>query len=368
MHSGPHRILRSAPAALLSLSPGPCAATPLARRTLRPLALGLTSLLGGCGAFGVDTFAGSVLAMNIGWPLNTKAKVDNMGPDITTPITPKVGAHLDLWAVKDNVPQRVIPEGRDGAFAGFDVRLVVDPNEPCLIDHLSDPAHARGQLLLSASAQSGATEDERQRQLMAVVQHSRQTLSRLVQFKTLGMMNGAYLSGRALSNLLVLTERYAGPTPPAISVEDPSQDAARLAACSAFFQSVADKRQNYYIGNPRQYTLPLLGSLFGFFEFRTTVATEPDLPTQSFGGIGITTKANLAGVSKLLLTLETTDNPSAPNPDPQMLVMQGLRLTDELAGRGAARYQLVVTTSVMGMPQTITVGSASILANLDQGL
>ena len=55
--------------------------------------------------------------------------------------------------------------------------------------------------------------------------------------------------------------------------------AARLAACSAFFQSVADKRQNYYIGNPRQYTLPLLGSLFGFFEFRTTAATANDSPS-----------------------------------------------------------------------------------------
>ena len=346
----------------------PCLRSPGLPPPRMPQRVGLCAalLLTGCGALGVDSFTGSVLALNLGWPLVTQS----MGtPPITSPIPLKPDEHLEIWVKRGGAYQRFIPDGRAGAFAGFDVRPVVDPNEPCMMDTLYEGGRQRGSgyHLLSLPAQAGPGDGDRQLQLQSVVQHLRQVLSQAVEIRPPGKVDGAYLTGRATSTLLILTERFPGqrPDPAQLPIEDASAAAARsrLTQCNAFFAAASGARQTYYIGNPWQYTLPLSGQLYGFFAFSTSQDKEPDLPVQTYGGITATSADDLSDASELLLTIESTANPTAPA---GAIRIQGSRLPDALSGRGAARFAMTFTSPIN--MATVTVGSASLLTGLSGGL
>ena len=85
-----------------------------------------------------------------------------------------------------------------------------------------------GYHLLSLPAQAGPGDGDRQLQLQSVVQHLRQVLSQAVEIRPPGKIDGAYLTGRATSNLLILTERFPGqrPDPAQLPIEDASAAAA----------------------------------------------------------------------------------------------------------------------------------------------
>ncbi len=313
----------------------------------------------GCAELGVEPFQGSWIALSLNWPLFVPPQMAGQTPQ---PSLLSPGEHLDMWAIlpPDGRPVRLtVNKYTDpGKFPGFNVVPALDPNDPCLID-------ANGNHLLGIVAQSGP---DKELQQQAVVQKVREVVAKTT---TIGAAAG--VAGKAPVPLLGLVQD-GGLKPDDIlnlaklSVQGDAQAIQdRLAFCPSFLSSHFD----YYQGNPLQLTAPLHGTLFGFFNFNTigpefqTADPATFLPPQNFGGIAITTRMSLHGMTALLLTRETAQNPALPG----TVVVKGGALPPAASGRGAIRFGLQATIPVgMGMTQTVTVGTASVLTDLDQGI
>jgi hypothetical protein len=337
-----------------------------------------------CGCLQVDPFAGSWIAMSMTWPP-------------TQPAPLPAGEHLEIWAQYGEAArprfERLVTElpvpGR--TFPGFALRPAISPNDPCLIRGMdrddeacagpdADPTTC-GAHLLSADGQArpGDTPQERHLRQLALVEHVRQVVPKTVQ---LAAFDGT-TSGRAPIPLWVLAEHQPEAQPPPLSLE-PGNAGSGPAAAERFRRcraSLGDPRTPYleqpnpayYLGNPKQLTKPLHGVLYGFFNFcttpdwpqdklpPTTCAIARDLPPQNFGSITLATPQSLSGLVGLLITRETAGAPGAPG---TQVVARGVPVP---GGRGALRFALVITVpGPMGTPQTVTVGTASVLTDLDQ--
>lgn len=342
----------------------------LPRRLFPPV----LALAAACSSLRVDPFSGSWISLTMTWPLLQPMP---MGPP--QPILLPAGEHLELWAQLDDgrTVRIVADEPKEGMpFPGFAILPVLSPNDPCLIRALDpdDPCaaedHSRcGAHLLSADAQSGETPQERMLAQQALVQHVRQVVTPATEIIAAGGVRG-----RAPVPLLVLAQHDPGGAAeaPALMLSasntgDGPDAAQRLRACRDF----AARHPNYYLGNPRQFTKPLHGVLYGFFSFSTTA---PDLPPQNFGGIVITTLTPLRGLRALFITREVEEVPTRPSGDPtrclvgSRCVAVGTPRPEAEAGRGVIRLVLSVLSPMMPMGPPRPIGTASVLTGLDEGL
>lgn len=295
--------------------------------------------LGGCDALGVQSFTGSYIALDLTWP---------------SPMLPGADEHLELWAVSGaGQPVRVPADEFTAAdFPGFDVRLGIDPNEPCLID-------AQGRLLLGPAADLPDPDISHE----AMVQRVRQVVPR-----TLPILPAGGVAGKTKVPLLALVRHDENPGPDFPLTKDNVDKMApadRLQRCRPFLCAPADAgcgHGAYYVGNPLQLTKPVHGTLYGFFDFNTigpdfqTADPASYVPPQDYGGIAISTRVSLHGIRGLRLTREKERRPGQPGTP----VALGVPSTD--SGRGAARFVLL-------LPGTQTVlGFASVLTDLDRNI
>lgn len=331
----------------------------------------LALLSAGCQELRVEPFHGSWISLTITWPL---LQATPMGP---APLPIPDGEHLELWAQLDSGLVRLAADERaPEQFPGFDARPALSPNDPCLIRALNpDDEECAGVVsarcgahLLSADAQPSADGATRELQRQALVQHVRQVVSQST------MISVAGVSGKAPTSLLVLTQhdprgRAEAPalTLTAANAGEGAEAPERARRCLDF----AAAHPGYYLGNPRQLTKRLHGNLYGFFSFSTSPAAQPDLPQQNFGGIVVTTLTSLKDLKGLLVTREVDGQmPAAPSADPARRFVTGAVLPASAGGRGVIRLALVAALPLgpMGAPVQTTVGTASVLTGLDQGI
>ena len=358
---------------------------------------------------GCDTFSGSVLALAVAYP-------QLAGMPTALPSAFPVPLHLEMWARTrvDGVAQyqRLTADvGRSDTpqnFPGFQVVRAVDPNDQCLIRAMDtddercadggvEPAEACGASMFSRKAQvvtEGTTAELLQ---LGLVVQARKVTAAETTFNAVD----SSITGRAPTALLALVrhrpldEELADPRTaarmmnesrpadkilPAISAsnaEDPAASQQRLRLCQEFRQSSPDYipesklNPNLYVGNPRQYTKPLSGTLFGFFSFSTSSTTTPGLPNQSFSGITFSVPINLTDIEELLVTLEPSYLRGSPPSSPTMtrILYQGFRQPDANAGRGVIRLVMRLNVNPMlNPPVFMNVGTAAVLTNLESSL
>lgn len=325
-------------------------------------------------------------------------------PDPNSMLTP--GIHIEMWA---NVPVNgsdhyirlpaQVGSNPPESFTGFSVVRAIDPNDYCLIRALDkdDELCANpdtfaldkcGTQMFSKPAQIIPDDSTADLAQMGLVIQARKVTSPDVHFN----VYDSTVVGRAPSPLLALVQfnpDYANDprrtrTADATSAGDVAQAQTRTDICRNY-KGVTDEdkegKAGFYVGNPRQYTKPLSGTLFGFFSFQTcTTATStcpiatPDLPVQNFSGITFSVPMSLDGIQGLVATLETSQNPAGPNlgltaftsslkPDctggtgPQPAAV---------SGRGVVRFLMCANTNPMFSPPFLTlVGTTDVITNLD---
>jgi hypothetical protein len=350
-----------------------------------------------------------VLALAIAFP-------QQAGMPTVLPSTFPVPLHLEMWArSRTDGPTRyqrltadVGNTDRPQTFPGFQVVRAVDPNDPCLIrgmdtdderctDGGSDPPEVCGASLFSRKAQvvtDGTTAELLQ---LGLVAQARKVTAQETAFNAIDPT----VTGRAPTALLALVrhrslaEELADPRSPARAMnetraadkilpaitpsnaEDPAASQQRLRLCQEFRASspsyVPESKLNLnlYIGNPRQYTKPLSGTLFGFFSFSTSSTVTPGLPNQSFSGITFSVPLNLTDIEELLVTLEPSYAHEVPPTAPTMtnILYQGIRQPDVNAGRGVIRLVMRLNVNPPNNSTNfINAGTAAILTNLDSSL
>lgn len=313
-------------------------------------------------------------------------------------------AHLEMWArlqtdsgvevrrLYANTGSSETPE----KFTGFTIVPAVDPNDPCLIrgldrddDLCGDPTRSVpnvgtcGAQMFSQKAQIVPENSTPQLAQLGLVVQARKVTAANTQFRAYDPT----VTGRAPLPLLALVQynpdwrndprKRLAPID-ASNAEDDGHSLTRLTFCLDYrdhFSDLAQVNPNFYVGNPRQYTKPLAGTQFGFFTFSTSSATTPDLPNQNFSGISFSVPFALDTITELLVTVETTQNPAAPNMAQQLYL--GTRVPDSLSGRGVVEMQMQLNgnptlnppafvSSVMVGTSRVLIGTAAILTNLDQ--
>lgn len=357
----------------------------------------LPALSGGC-----ETFSGSVIAMSVAWPFTPQLCVApglpaGCTPPPVSPTLPFAGHHVEMYAFRagDPNPERILAnvggQQDPSAFSGFQVVPVIDPSEPCALRAMDRDDAGCGQGSLGAAicgaqlytqkaqkktddeALSDLTLAERDR----LVLQAGKVLSKRTSFPATHADPNQAAKGRAGSTLLVLVQhnpdnrsepRFAGGlqaiTP--ATAEDDTESQKRLDACKNYRDG---GHPYFYVGNPRQYTKPLSGVLFGTFLFQTGAGTaSPDLPTQNFSGITFSVPTNLHDVVEIQIRIEP-DNKQTPG-GVFYPIMQGKRLPDSMAGRGAIKFGMYANTNPPGSAASFTtlVGSASVLTQLDERL
>ena len=356
---------------------------------------------------GCDVFNGSVVVMAVAFP--------------QVPVAPPPTVHLEFWAqIENDAGARVYrrltadvggsEEERD-KFTGFTIVSAINPNDPCLIrgmnrddeecdrvnaDSSAEAKAVCGAHLYGLAAQIVPEDSSTTRELlqMGLVNQSRRVLTAATTFNALPVMPA--ITGLAAEPLLALVKynpdsaKPSGTNPmpssalqpiTSATVDDAKESIKRLEVCRAYrakhdFESVERDNSTFYVGNPRQFTKPLSGTLYGFFSFSTPSATQmttPPLPNQSFNGLTFNVPLNLSSVSELLVTFESAAAPSSPTMTPESILYRATRLPDSSAGRGAIRFVVRLGTNIGVVPlpapvANMAVGVASVLTNLDSGL
>lgn len=362
-----------------------------------PLVL-LVSLLPG--AMSCDTFRGSVVAMSVAWPVPLVGMQVPLGPS----------QRLEMWArLGPTELRRIVADvgvGDEDHFTGFSVVYAVDPNDPCMIrgldrddeacDKVSDTSSTEARVtcgahLLGVRAHADPVDDpltdpskreaaDRKRQQLV------QQVRKIVSSSSLSPINATEppTRGRAAQPLLALVQhnlQHASDPRPMLGAnfnatiaDDPTASQQRLASCRKA-RDVGDNNQPnpyFYVGNPRQYTKPLAGFFFGVFSFATApTMADPALPTQMLSGISFSVPFSLDTLQEIIVVVEdnsnTTTNPADPAARKLMLMR---RLPDSVAGRGAIKLVVLANTDPnLQLPMfTATIGTATVLTNLDRGL
>ncbi len=350
---------------------------------------------------GCDAFSGSVVALAIALPPAVPVP-----PVLPNPMGGTIPVHLQMWArVNDDGSSRYLRLAADvgndspDSFPGFQVVQAVNPNDSCLIRGIDgddevcfteqESKEVCGAQMFSRKAQivtDGTTADQLQ---LGLVVQARKVTSPTTTFDAVD----STIRGLAPSPLLALVRhnpdeandpRRSLPAISAANVEDPAASRARFDQCTTYRKSgkgaVPERNVlnlNFYVGNPRQYTKPLSGTLFGFFSFSTSSTVTPGLPNQSFSGITFSVPAKLGSIEELLVTLELPWTQSPPSsPALTRILFQGVRQPDASSGRGVIRMVVrananpmlnpPVYVDAMGLPTN--VGTAAILTNLESSL
>jgi len=339
------------------------------------------------GSAGCDGFRGSVLAMSVAFPPQ---------------LIPAPGAFvpLQMWAKVSRNGQSEylrlsaeVGSADPATFTGFSVVRAIDPNDPCLIRALDpdDEACASpesqlsvcGTQAFSKPAQLVLPDSTPELAQLGLVLQARKVTADDTVFSA---VDGT-TRGRAPLPLLALVQydprfqedprRSLPPTTPQ-NAGDPTVAIARIAACRGFKNGPPEKPEaansNFYVGNPRQYTRPLSGTLFGVFTFATCVTptppacptATPDLPVQNFSGITFSVPMALSDIEELVVTVEPPGAvpPAAPTLSRQLY--SGVRLPEPAAGRGVISMVMRINTSPPGDPPMFTtaVGTAAIITDL----
>lgn len=365
---------------------------------LAPLCLSLSlGSVAGC-----DAFSGSVVALAITLPpaVPVPAVLPNPATGMLVP------HHLQMWAHFAEDPAdkyvRLTADSRlddPVPFPGFQLARAIDPNDQCLIRGLDsddercssgvDGDDVCGASAFSRKAQivtDGTTADLLQ---LALVVQARKVTSGATSFNAVD----PNIKGLAPSPLLALVRhnpdeandpRRSLPAISTANAEDAQASKARYDACTAYRKNGKGAQPDrsvpnldFYVGNPRQYTKPLSGTLFGFFTFTTNAANAPQLPSQSFSGITFSVPIKLATVDRLLVTFEPSLSDKPPDsPGQSRILFQAIRQPDANAGRGEIRMVVQananpalnppVYVDTMGRPTN--VGTAAILTNLESSL
>jgi hypothetical protein len=351
---------------------------------------------------GCDAFHGSVVAMAVAFPqqanMPTPLPLQVPGPGGTI-----IPLHLEMWArINDGtIPQYQRLAADVGAdppesFPGFQVVRAIDPNDQCLVRGLdsdderctsgTDPEDVCGASLFSRKAQvvtEGTTADQLQ---LGLVLQARKVTASETKFNAVD----PNITGRAPIALLALVRnnpdaandpRRRLPPISTTTAEEPTASVQRLNECY-FYRNLGsgakpDKglpNPNFYVGNPRQYTKPISGTLFGVFSFATAPsAMVMDLPSQNFSGITFSVPANLTNIEEFLVTLEPPYDPAtmpAPStPAMTRILYHGVRQPDANSGRGVIRLVMRLNVNPMlNPPVYMNAGTAAILSNLDASI
>jgi hypothetical protein len=363
----------------------------------------LPALAGSC-----DTFSGSVIAMSIAWPLPPQPCVatgvpTGCTPPPVVPTLPFAGHHVEMYAYYAGSPnpERIVAnvgssDPKD--FTGFQVLPVVDPSEPCAIrglDHDDGGCGDKGSLssntcgaqIYTQKAQRTADDESLSDVTLTardqLLLQTGKVVSKLTPFPATNSDQNLMVKGRAATTMLVLVQHHPSvasePKPGTqlqaitpTSAEDDAESAKRLSVCKTYRDGDGSGQASHpfwYVGNPKQYTKPLSGVLFGTLLYQTGAGTAaPDLPTQNYSGITFSVPSNMKDLTELQIRIEPDDPKAAGGI--YYPVIQGKRLADASAGRGAIKFVMLANTSGVGLPATFTavVGSASVLTQLDERL
>lgn len=260
-----HSTSASRPKALSSLlcqaagtRASPRAAVPWRLRS----ALALLALLaGGCDALTVRPFLGAAMVVDL---------------DAADP-TPS-GQHLELWGrdAADNVLR--IGYRLDGVdLYGFQLRLAVDPTDPCLINDT-------GYLLTDPAAYPGDVDSGGVRQTPA--EQAQQVINKIRQITSVS------LGGMQSRSLLLVVPVDATPWP---ALPPHASAAERLAACKAYWSAGPYS----YSPNPLQFGQPLHGATLGPVNYSTTS------PMYSAQDIFLDSPLELDDLQELWMTVES---------------------------------------------------------------
>jgi len=294
-------------------------------------------------------------------------------------------------------PERIVANigaGNPSDFTGFQVQTVLDPSEPCTIRGLDpdDGGCGRGQLSSGICGAQYYTQkalrsrdDEALSDITLAARdqlllQAGKVVSKLTPFPATSADPMLVVKGRAATTMLVLVQhnpdnlnepRRSGQLQ-AISpttAEDDAESAKRLSSCKAYRDSDGGGHPFFYVGNPKQYTKPLSGVLFGTLLYQTGAGTTSyDLPTQNFSGITFSVPSNMKDLVEIQIRIEP-DSDKIPG-GIYYPVIQGRRLPDSTAGRGAIKFAMFANTNGPGLPASFTalVGSASVVTQLDERL
>lgn len=325
-------------------------------------------------------------------------------PPIPFPPLAPVGLHLEMWAHLSDSPtgqyQRLTADVGDtnrnspDEFPGFQVVRAIDPNDRCLIrgidsdDERCGISNPRvegddvcGASLFSRKAQIVTPDTTAELLQTGLVLQARKVTNYEVTFNAVDPT----ITGRAPTALLALVRANPQPTTdprltlPAITTttaEEPTASGQRLTACTNYRKDGPGSdssrgllNPNFYVGNPRQYTKPLSGTLFGVFTFSTSSNVTPDLPNQNFSGITFSVPINLTNIDDFLVTLEPTTGSPPSAPSMTRVLYQGIRQPEASAGRGTIRLVMRLNVNpTLNPPSFMTAGTAAILTNLDSSL
>jgi len=346
-----------------------------------------------------------VLALSVAFPQLPLSPP--MLPDPNSAMTP--GIHIEMWA---NVPvdgsdhyirlPAQVGSNPPESFTGFSVVRAIDPNDYCLIRALDKDDELCADGDDSTLAQCGTHMFSKPAQIipddstltpelaqLGLVLQARKVTSPDVHFNAYD----STVVGRAPSPLLALVQfnpdysndpRRTAAAVDANNAGDVNLARMRRDTCVKYRDATPeepDGKAGFYVGNPRQYTKPLSGTLFGFFSFQTCATSTstcpiatPDLPTQNFSGITFSVPMSLDGIQGLVATLEVTQNPTAPNLG--LTVYTSSLKTDctggtgpqpaAVSGRGVSRFLMCANTNPMFNPPFLTlVGTTDVITNLD---
>ncbi len=356
----------------------------------------LPALAGSC-----DTFTGSVIAMSIAWPLPPQPCVATgvpagCTPPPVVPTLPFPSHHIEMYAyyAGNPKPERIVANvggQADPSFSGFQILPVVDPSEPCAIRGMDRDDNGCGKGSLSAStcgaqyytqkaqrstdgeALSDVTLAARDQLLLQVGK----VVSQLTTFPATSTDPMQVAKGRAATTMLVMVQhnpdnlneprkngslQAINPT----SAEDDAESARRLDVCKAYRDN---GHPYFYVGNPKQYTKPLSGVVFGMLLYQTGAGTAaPGLPSQNFSGITFSVPSNMKDLIEIQIRIEP-DSDKIPG-GVYYPVIQGRRLPDAASGRGAIKFAMYANTNGPGLPANFAalVGSASVVTQLDERL
>lgn len=417
-----------------SESPSASAAGPW-RRGVRLAGLAMTLAAPLLLGTSCDTFKGSVLAITLAWPFRAP-------PTFMLPLELADNEHIEMWAKLGSGQVIRLPADVTAAqhaeartdFTGFTLARAVNPDDPCLIRGLDaddrycaetnvntdgfpqDPTIC-GAHLFSRTAQIKTpavpddvtnTNDPRvELAQQALVQHGRQVTDVRTPFNAVAVKAGdPVLMGKAAVPMFALVQYNpdAANEPrkqttlakiDSATAEDPTESKKRLYACRDYrdgpgAQPAPKGHPFFYVGNPRQYTKPLAGVLFGFFSFTTSPSTPPkadDLPSQNFGGMTFSVPyapddpkspvPSLDDIQQILITRERSTVPPAqytpptvPNVAEQLFL--GVRQPESAGGRGVIRFVMIANVNPAISPPSFNpptpVGTAALLTDLNQRL
>jgi len=297
-------------------------------------------------------------------------------------------------------PERIIAnvgaETDPNKFTGFQVLPVVDPSEPCAIRGLDrddggcgnkgqlSPSICGAQIYTQKAQRTTNDEQNSDTTLTArdqLLLQAGKVVSKLTPFPATSADPMLVTKGRAATTMLVLVQhnpdnanepRRSGQlqaiTP--ITAEDDTESGKRFDRCKAYRDSDGGSGHPFfYVGNPKQYTKPLSGVLFGTLLYQTGAGTAaPDLPSQNYSGITFAVPSNMKDLVEIQIRIEP-DDPKAAGGIFYPVIL-GRRLPDSSAGRGAIKFVMLANTNGIGLPANFTaiVGSASVLTQLDERL